>query len=140
MHRKRDGKKTESWAMDNLLTSTWRAPLVQEAATDQELQHGCRRVPLETRRGTSRACRRRRRQSQPFRPSLLEETGVRDPIRFRNRVARNRGRVDDEAVLQRPSRRRWDHEEVCGCRGRFIHNILSTKARGRGLAAAEGPG
>ena len=48
------------------------------------------------------------------------------------RVGRNRGPVDEEAVLQR--RRRWDHDDdACGCRGRSIH--ISSR-----LAAVEGGG
>lgn len=49
-------------------------------------------------------------------------------------VGRNRGPVDEEAVLQRRRRGRWDHDDdACGCRGRSIH--ISSR-----LAAVEGGG
>ena len=57
-------------------------------------------------------------------PPRNGRTGIQsDPVQ-EPEWPRNRERADEEAVLQRRMRRRWDHDEdVCGCRGRSIHRM-----------------
>lgn len=45
--------------------------------------------------------------------------------------------MDEEVVLQRRRRERWDHDDnVCGCRGRSIH-IFVAAGGSRGEGAGE---
>ena len=57
-------------------------------------------------------------------PPRNGRTGIQSDPAQEPEWPRNRERADEEAVLQRRMRRRWDHDEdVCGCRGRSIHRM-----------------